>query len=46
MSKDWVKDINDMHSKFGVTKWVQAELQNDVEFSRLGKLLQFRIQFL
>lgn len=43
MSKDWVKDINDMHHKFGVKKWVDAELQSDVEFNRLGKLLQFRM---
>ena len=23
MSKDWVKDIADMHNKYGVNKWVR-----------------------
>lgn len=44
--KDWVQDINDMHAKFGVHKWVQAELQSDVEWSKLGKFLEFRLKFL
>ena len=46
MSKDWVKDINEMHAKFGVHKWVQSELQSDVDFRRLKKFLQFRLNFL
>jgi len=46
MSKDWVKDINEMHAKFGVHKWVQSELQSDVDWSRLGKFLDFRLKFL
>lgn len=46
MSKDWVKDINDMHNKFGVTKWVQAEQQTDNEFRRLNKLLEFRMKMI
>lgn len=46
MSKDWVKDINEMHAKFGVHKWVQSELQSDVDFRRLNKFLQFRLDFL
>ena len=47
MSKDWVKDINEMHAKFGVHKWVQGEMQSDqVEWSRLGKFLDFRLKFL
>ena len=27
MSKDWVQDINDMHAKFGVHKWVTEQVQ-------------------
>jgi len=47
MSKDWVKDINEMHAKFGVHKWVQGEMQSDqIEWSRLGKFLDFRLKFL
>ncbi len=46
MSKDWVKDINDMHAKFGVTKWVQAEQQTDNEFRKLNKLLKFRMRMI
>jgi predicted HAD superfamily Cof-like phosphohydrolase len=46
MSKDWVKDINEMHAKYGVHKWMQAELQSDNEWSRLQKFLDFRLKFL
>ena len=28
MSKDWVKDINDMHAKFGVHDWVKLKSKN------------------
>jgi hypothetical protein len=43
----WHHDINEMHKKFGVHKWVQAELQSDnYDWSRLNKFLQFRINFL
>ena len=38
MSKDWVKDINDMHQNFGVHKWV------DDNEPRLAKLLEFRMK--
>lgn len=45
--QQWHNDINDMHKKFGVHKWVQAELQSDNrDWSRLNKFLQFRINFL
>lgn len=45
--QQWHNDINDMHKKFGVHKWVQAELQSDnYDWSRLNKFLQFRINFL
>jgi predicted HAD superfamily Cof-like phosphohydrolase len=46
MSKDWVKDINDMHAKFGVHKWVQAEQQSDNEIRRLNQLLKFRMRMI
>ena len=41
INKSWVKDINDMHSKFGVHAAVDAM---DVE--KLKKFLEFRINFL
>jgi predicted HAD superfamily Cof-like phosphohydrolase len=40
MSKDWVTDINDMHSKFGVHEWVK----NNPD--KLEKFLEFRFGFL
>lgn len=46
MSKDWVKDINEMHVKYGVHKWVQAQMQADVEWKVLDEFLKFRLQFL
>lgn len=46
MNKDWVKDISNMHRKFGVHKWVQAELQSDVDTNRLSQLLEFRMKMI
>mgnify|MGYP000542157430 CR=1 FL=1 len=43
MSKDWVKDINDMHAKFGVHKWMD---DNQSENEKLNKFLEFRLKFL
>jgi predicted HAD superfamily Cof-like phosphohydrolase len=40
MSKDWVKDINDMHSKYGVHEWVK----NNPD--KLKEFLDFRLKFL
>jgi predicted HAD superfamily Cof-like phosphohydrolase len=40
MSADWVKDINDMHVKYGVHEWVK----NNPD--KLKKYLEFRINFL
>lgn len=40
MSKDWSKDINDMHAKFGVHEWVK----NNPE--KLYQFLKFRLDFL
>jgi len=45
MSKDWVKDIADMHLKFGVDRWT-ASKSIDRDFDSLKKFLQFRIGFL
>lgn len=41
MSKDWVKDIAEMHTKFGVNEKIR---QFDKE--KLQKFLEFRIKFL
>lgn len=41
MSKDWIKDITEMHQKYGVNEKV---IQFDSE--KLKKFLQFRINFL
>jgi predicted HAD superfamily Cof-like phosphohydrolase len=41
MSKDWVQDINDMHTKYGVREVVQKFDQE-----KLAKFLEFRTNFL
>lgn len=46
MSKDWVNDINEMHAKFGVHDWVDQELSSKIDWQRLNKFLQFRLDFL
>jgi NTP pyrophosphatase (non-canonical NTP hydrolase) len=43
MSKDWASDIEAMHDKFGVRKWVQENLDNP---EKLQKFLKFRLDFL
>jgi predicted HAD superfamily Cof-like phosphohydrolase len=40
MSQNWVKDIADMHSKYGVHEWIK----NNPE--KLEQLLHFRVAFL
>jgi len=40
MSKDWVSDISDMHTKFGVNEWVK----NNPE--KLSEFLSFRLKFI
>ncbi len=42
MSKDWCKDINDMHAKFGVHEW----MANPENKEKLAEFLQFRLNFL
>ena len=46
MSKNWFHDMKVMHQKFGVNKWMQAEQQSDVEFKRLNKFMQFRLDMI
>lgn len=41
MSNNWVKDIGDMHQKFGVNKAVRA-----MDKEKLAKFLEFRVNFL
>ena len=43
MSTNWFKDMQDMHKKYGVNKWMQAELQSDVDWRKINKFMQFRI---
>tara|TARA_B100001059_G_C17825153_1_gene580888 strand:- start:385 stop:795 length:411 start_codon:yes stop_codon:yes gene_type:complete len=43
MSKDWVKDIELMHDKYGVKTWMEDH-KNDSD--RLRKYLEFRINFI
>ena len=43
MSTNWFKDMQDMHKKYGVNKWYQAEQQSDVEWRRFNKFMQFRL---
>ncbi len=45
MSIDWVKDINEMHAKFGVHEWVAKKVQ-EKDFETIMKFLRFRIDFL
>jgi Phosphoribosyl-ATP pyrophosphohydrolase len=41
MSKNWVRDIADMHTKFGVNEKVR-----EFDADKLAKFLEFRINFL
>ena len=43
MSKDWVKDINEMQYKYGVHKWIHDNRDNP---DQLKGYLEFRIDFL
>jgi len=45
MSENWVQDINDMHAKFGVHKWV-AQKVAERDYESLRKFMQFRVNFL
>ena len=43
MSTNWFKDMQDMHKKYGVNKWMQAEQQSDVPVRKLKEFMEFRI---
>ena len=43
MSTNWFKDMQEMHKKYGVNKWMQAEKQTDVDFRRFNKYMAFRL---
>ena len=43
MSKNWVKDIQDMQYKYGVHKWIHDNRDNT---DNLRRYLEFRIDFL
>lgn len=45
MSENWVQDINEMHKRFGVHKWVETKIaEGDLE--SLRAFMKFRIDFL
>lgn len=46
MSTNWFKDMQDMHKKYGVNKWMQAELQSDVDWRKINKFMEFRIKMM
>ena len=35
--------MQEMHKKYGVNKWMQAEKQSDVDIRRFNKFMEFRI---
>ena len=45
MTKNWVKDINDMHAKFGVHDRFK-KTKDKGELHKLEKFLEFRLNFL
>ena len=46
MSTNWFKDMQDMHMKYGVKKWMQAEMQSDIDWRKLNKFMEFRIKMM
>ena len=46
MSTNWFKDLQAMPQKYGVNKWMQAELQSDVDWRKINKFMQFRINMM
>lgn len=45
MSSNWVGDIEDMHDKYGFTKWVDKKIE-ERDYESLRQLLEFRAKFL
>ena len=46
MSTNWFKDMQNMHMKYGVKKWMQAEMQSDIDWRKLNKFMEFRIKMM
>ena len=44
MSTNWFKDMQAMHQKYGVDKWMKEERGSD--WSRLSKFMQFRLSMM
>ena len=44
MSTNWFKDMQNMHTKYGVDKWMNEEKKSD--WSRLNKYMDFRIKMM
>ena len=44
MSTNWFKDMQAMHEKYGVNKWMSNEKKS--EWSRLSKFMQFRLDMM
>ena len=44
MNTNWFKDMQDMHKKYGVDKWMNEEKKSD--WSRLNKYMDFRIKMM
>tara|TARA_R100000234_G_scaffold67036_1_gene40916 strand:- start:88 stop:648 length:561 start_codon:yes stop_codon:yes gene_type:complete len=42
---DWVKNINDMHKKFGVHDWLNNKIKEE-DYYTLKEFLEFRMRFL
>lgn len=45
MSNDMVKDIHDMHAKYGVHEWVRTKIEED-DKEALKSFLNFRMDFI
>lgn len=45
VNHDWVKDIEEMHDKYGVHSWLEQKLAEE-DFDSLKEFLKFRISFL
>ena len=49
MSTNWFKDMQDMHKKYGVDKWMKNEKETNFfpqDYSRLNNYMQFRLNML
>ena len=42
MSTNWFKDMQDMHKKYGVEKWMKEEAKKG-DWSKINKFMQFRL---